>query len=226
MKDSQKVLVIGATGGTGLATMRELIDQGHQISALVRSPEKLKGWDSRLKVIRGDVMCLQDIERAMTGQDVVIVTVGISENPLLVRLFGSRKTPMCVRSLGTQNVITAMNNHGVEKLIVQSSFGVGDSRDKLSFIDRLFFKLFLKPQIEDTEKQEIIVKSSNLQWVLIQPVHLRSDSKVETILASAKGETGQSSIARRSVAKFLVQMVESSEYLRQSVALSAALVQS
>jgi len=92
---------------------------------------------------------------------------------------GSAHTPDDVRSTGTKNVINAMHIHGVPRLIVQSSYGVGETNGLLDCTDQLFFKLLLKPQIADTEQQEQIVKNSGIEWVLAQPVHL-TDSQNST----------------------------------------------
>jgi nucleoside-diphosphate-sugar epimerase len=79
---------------------------------------------------------------------------------------------MDIRSAGTRNVIAAMHRHGVRKLAVQTSFGVGETRHKLPFAYRLFFKLVLKPQIADMEHQEQMVRASGLDRVIAQPVNL------------------------------------------------------
>jgi hypothetical protein len=63
----------------------------------------------------------EDVGRAVRGQDAVVVTLGISEHPLRVRLLGSAGTPLDVRSRGTAAVVAAMRTHGVRRLVVQSS---------------------------------------------------------------------------------------------------------
>lgn len=113
----------------------------------------------------------------MSGQDAVIVTLGISENPLLTRLFGAQSTPMNIRSHGTKCVIEVMKKTGINRLIVQTSYGAGPSSQMLRFIDKLFFALFIKPQIEDTNIQDKIVRESDLDWTIVQPVHLNDELK-------------------------------------------------
>ncbi|WP_428353016.1 NAD(P)-binding oxidoreductase [Methyloprofundus sp.] len=139
----------------------------------------------------------------MTGQQVVIVTLGISENPIRVRFFGTASTLNNVRSAGTRNVITAMRKHGVQRLVVQSSYGVGETRGLLRFVDQLFFSLILKPQIEDTEIQEQVVRDSGVDWVIAQPVHLTDEDSSTIPFLSTKGETRLMKVARKSVARFL-----------------------
>jgi uncharacterized protein YbjT (DUF2867 family) len=126
-----KVLVVGATGGSGRAAVEELLSAGHDVTSFSRRASQFHAFSDRLNVFNGDAMNPGDIERAVQGHDAVIVTLGISENPFRIRLFGSSGTPMNVRSIGTRNVISAMRKHGVRKLVVQSSYGVGETRDRL-----------------------------------------------------------------------------------------------
>ena len=220
MKESQRILVVGATGGTGRATVEALVRAGHRVTAFSRNAHRLGSISERVVTMDGDATNLADVERAVRGHDAVIVTLGISENPLRVRLLGSANTPNDVRSAGTRNVIAAMRKHGVRRLVVQSSFGVGATRNHLRLVDRLFFNLLLKPQIADTEAQELEVRQSDLDWVLAQPVHLTDDDEEGLPFASAEGNVQQWKVSRKNVATFLAQAAHSSEYANQSVALS------
>jgi uncharacterized protein YbjT (DUF2867 family) len=215
-----KILVVGATGGTGKAVVARLLTQGHRVSAFARTATSLDQDSPEFRAINGDVTEQKDVEAAVAGQDVVIVTLGISENPIRVRLFGSRSTADNVRSIGTRNVISAMHKHGVRRLIVQSSFGVGETRGLLGFIDQLFFSLLLKPQIADTEIQEEVVRQSGLEWVLAQPVHLTDDETEVPPFISISGQARLMKVARKSVASFLSLAVHDSNYHGKSVAIS------
>ena len=220
MQKSQKVLIVGATGGSGRAAIEELLSAGHWVTALSRHTDGLAGISDGMTIFIGDATNQEDVDRAVRGHDAVIVTLGISENPLRVRLFGSARTPLDVRSAGTRNVITAMRKHGVRRLVVQSSFGVGETRNNLRLLDRLFFSLLLKPQIDDTEAQELEVRESRLDWVLAQPVHLTDDDTDGMPFASADGQVRKMKISRKCVARFLVQATHARDYVGQSVALS------
>jgi putative NADH-flavin reductase len=214
-----KVLVIGATGGSGRAAVQQLLTRGHQVTAFTRSGQ-LALAHANLAVLRGDATSASDVERAVRGQDAVIVTLGISENPLRVRFFGAAHTPDAVRSEGTRLVIAAMQKHDVRKLVVQTTYGVGPTRDKLGFVDSMFFKLLLKPQIEDTERQTVAVTASKLDWVLVQPVHLTNDAEAPAPFLSTDGETGGMKVSRASVGRFLADAVQDARYVRKSVAVS------
>ena len=221
-EQTMNVLVVGATGGSGRAAVEELLNAGHRVTAFSRHADTLEGLSDRLHTVNGDATDPDDVDGVVPGHDAVVVTLGITENPLRVRLFGAAKTPTDVRSAGTRNVIAAMRRHGVRRLAVQSSFGVGNTRGRLRWVDRLFFTLLLRPQIEDTEMQEQAVRESQLEWVIAQPVHLTNDASATPAFASPQGHTRTWSVSRRQVARFLRQVVEERAYLDHAVALSAA----
>ncbi|MGB5701820.1 MAG: NAD(P)-binding oxidoreductase [Polyangiales bacterium] len=222
METSKKVLVVGATGGTGRATIEALLERGHRVTAFSRHAEALEQSSERLRLLNGDATKPDDVDRAVEGHDAVIITLGITENPLRVRFFGAARTPNDVRSAGTRNVIAAMRRHGVRRLVVQSSYGVGETRDNLRWVERLFFSLLLKPQIADTEVQELEVRESGVDWVLAQPVHLTDDECAEMPFASADGQVQEWKISRQEVAQFLAMAAQTPGYVGQSVALSRA----
>ncbi len=217
-----RVLVVGATRGTGRAAVQRLLDDGHLVTAFSRNADKLDIQSDRLRRVSGDALNPRDLETAVAGHDAVIVTLGISDNPVRVRLVGPKHTPLDVRSRGTANVIAAMQLHGVRRLVVQTTFGVGTTRDRLGLLDRLFFALLLKPQIDDTELQNAEVVASDLDWVIVQPVHLTDDHKDPMPFVSTAGETGKMKVSRSSVARFLSQAAASSSYLHQSVTVSGS----
>ena len=223
MNTPQRVLVIGASGGTGRVVVEQLLSNGHDVTAFVRRTESIQTKSRRLKIVKGDAMIAKDVARAVEGQDTIIVTLGINENPLRVRLLGSKNTSLNIRSAGTRNVVQAMKKHGVSRLIVQSTFGTGQTQHLLRLFERLLFKILLAPQIEDTEKQETIVKESGLDWVIAQPVHLTGGENSELPTTSTKGLIQKWKVSRRSVARFLSEAIRTGRYLHQSVALSGGL---
>ena len=215
-----KIVVFGASGGTGRKTIEALEARGHEVTAFVRRPDSLTAAEG-LRLVQGDVMNPDDVERAVRDQDAVVVALGIRENPLLVRLRGAANTNTRVRSTGTAHIVAAMQRQGVKKLVVQSTYGVGETLGRPSLKYRLLFSLLLKPQIEDTALQEQIVRQSGLDWVLVQPVSLTDLEAPEELLASTAGEARSMNVSRTSVAGFLARAVEEERFVEKSVALSA-----
>jgi uncharacterized protein YbjT (DUF2867 family) len=219
-RTKMKVLVVGSTGGSGRAAVEHLLAAGHEVTAFSRRADSIEKRSDRLRFVNGDATNPADVERAVQGHDAVVVTLGISENPLRVRFSGPARTPMDVRSTGTRNVIAAMRKHGVSRLVVQTSYGVGETRDRLRLVDALFFELLLKPQIADTEKQNQDVVESGLEWVIVQPVHLTDAAQDEMPFVSTEGETGKMKVSRNSVGRFLASAVQEPALVRKTVSLS------
>lgn len=213
------VLVIGATGGTGRVLVDELFARGHHVTAFSRSASTLVPRPG-LTTVDGDATRAADVDAVVPGHDAVVVTLGITENPLGVRLRGARGTADDVRSRGTRTVVEAMRRHGVDRLVVQTSYGVGPTRDRLRVVDRLFFALLLAPQIADTEVQEQVVRSSGLDWVLAQPVHLKDAAVDGHVVASPDGEQAGPSIGRPQVAAVLADVAEGRHPSHVTLALS------
>lgn len=212
---------MGATGGSGRAACAALAERGHEVTAFTRGGGAAE-LPPNVRTVVGDATSVHDVDEAVRGQDAVVVALGIRENAVRVRLFGPARTPLDIRSAGTRNVIAAMKRHGIQRLVVQSSYGVGPTRDRLRFLDSILFALILRPQIADTEEQERIVEASGLEWVLAQPVHLTDDASAASPLASTDGETGKMTVSRASVGAFLAEAVTSASLVGKRVALSAA----
>lgn len=114
-----------------------------------------------------------------------------------------------------------MRQHKISRLVVQSSYGVGETRGLLGFVDQLFFSLLLKPQIEDTEVPENVVRASEMDWVIAQPVHLIDNTETGAApYISVSGETRAMKVARTSVAHFLACSSLKPDFIGKSVAVS------
>jgi nucleoside-diphosphate-sugar epimerase len=218
-----KVLVVGSTGGSGRAAVENLLSEGHEVTAFSRQALRTATRSERLHSVNGDAMNLTEVERAVQNQDAVVVTLGISENPLRVRFLGPARTPIDVRSAGTRNVISAMRKYNVRRLVVQTTYGVGETRNRLGLVDRLYFNLVLAPQIADTERQNRDVTESGLDWVIVQPVHLTDDAEYDMPFISTEGQTAKTKVSRNSVGRFLAHAVQAPTFVRKSVALSGVL---
>jgi len=205
--DARKILVVGATGGSGRAAVASLIAAGHHVSAFSRHADRLAGGLDGFVAVNGDAMDPDDVDRAVAGHDAVIVTLGIAENPIRVRTLGPKHTPIDVRSAGTRNVIDAMWAHGLDRLVVQSSYGIGATSQHLRLRDRLFFSLVVKQQMADTEVQERLVRASGLDWTLVQPVHLTDAADGPDAFVSTTGEVRTMAVARAVVGRTLSQVV-------------------
>jgi putative NADH-flavin reductase len=213
-----KILVIGATGGSGRAVCDALLERGHRVTALARRASRIEPR-AGLERVDGDATDRATLEAVIPGHDAIIVTLGISEPALRVRLRGAQGTPDDVRSRATTEIIRASRRAGVRRVVVQSSYGVGPTRNLLGLVDRVLFALMIKPQIFDSELQESLVRGSELEWTIVQPVYLTDDESDERFI-STDGITRQRRVARRGVARVHADLVEQHAMIGETVSVS------
>lgn len=215
-----KVIVFGATGRVGRAVALTLLTKGHQVTAFARDPSKLPERDE-FAVIVGDAMNADDVARAVVGHDAVVVALGDSRNPFALAVGMKRITPPNICEVGTANVIAAVKAAAIKRLVCVTSYGVGDTRDLLPPMHKRIFRwLRLREQMDDKEQQEKLVKASDLDWTLVQPVGLTDGAATGRWLASSKGRRRKRTISRIDLAAFIVGILEAGRNIRQTVVVS------
>ena len=153
------VLIVGATGQLGKLVTQTALNANHSVIAFSRRPEKLQLTHPKLRLHAGDVQAETDIDAAVTECDAVIVTIG-----------AGMSRSGTVRSAGTQNVINAMREHGVKRLICQSTLGAQESWSNLNFYWKvIMFGAIIKPVFKDHERHEQTVQDSELDWTIVRP---------------------------------------------------------
>lgn len=210
-----KVIVFGATGGTGRAVTVQALELGHEVSAFVRDPARLGPLASRLHVIQGDVLDPAAVRQAVAGHDAVVSAIGMPAS----------KTGR-LRSEGTRNIVRAMQASGVRRLVSLASLGYGDSRKTL---DRapLLFKYVIVPFIlregfADHARQEEIVKASGLDWIIVRPANLTDGPRTGRYRHgfSADDKALKLEVSRADVAEFMLHQLTSDAHLRQTPGVS------
>ncbi len=213
------IIVFGPTGGTGRALITRLLADGHTVTAFARDPSKLSPmpW---LTIVQGDAMNPADVKRAIPGHDAIVVSLGNPQLPLAVSLGARRTTPADICEMGTRNIVTALGPGSPVRVLAVTAFGAGETRDKMSLTFKILFQLFMREIMADKERQEAVLKASDLDYVLIQPVGLTDAPATGDWIASARGETRKMRISRKDVAAFIAEEIANPLYHRQTVALS------
>jgi len=202
------ILIIGATRGIGFQLLEQALMAGHTVTALVRDLEKLGKENERLNAIKGDILDLASVQHAMTGQDAVCSCIGVKPT----------RKPVTVFSLGSKNVLQAMAQSGVKKLISVTGIGVGDSRGHGGFLyDKIFQPLLLKTIYEDKDREEAGIRASEVDWIVVRPGFLTNGPmlgqyRVLTDLAGIKA----GKISRADVAHFILVELVYQSYLKQT----------
>src|SRR3990172_4412879 len=154
------VLIVGATRGIGFELLRQALEHQHTVTVLARSPHQLSINPQRIKVVKGDILDPNAVETATAGQDAVCCSIGT----------GPTWKPVAVFSEGTKNLLQAMQKHGVKRLICVTGIGAGDSKGHGGFLyHRIFNPLLLRSIYADKDRQEALIKASNVDWVIVRP---------------------------------------------------------
>ncbi len=161
-----KLLVLGASQGTGALAVERALAHGHEVTAFARSPQKLTLEHPKLHKLAGDFHNDASVTAAIAGHDAVIITASAT------KLAAFKDEPQYF-SKGTAFAIAGMKRHGVKRLVVLSANGTGDSRQLLPWIARkLMLDWLLKIPYADHEVQERQVRESGLDWVIARPGRL------------------------------------------------------
>lgn len=210
------ILIIGASRGIGLATLKAALKAGHTVRALARSAAGIPVTDPNLVKIGGDALDPAAVRSALQGVDAVIQTLGVSPSPELffkpTRLFSD----------ATRVLVGAMEETGVKRLVCLTGFGAGDSRYRGGILYNAAFHFFLARVYDDKDVQERIVQESGLDWTIVRPVILTNGPFTGTYRALVDPrEWGCGFITRADVADFLVKQIGDDAYLRKTPVLTS-----
>jgi putative NADH-flavin reductase len=199
-----KLLIIGASRGIGLETVKAALRDGHRVRALARSATSIPIENPDLEKLSGNALDSDTIRNALEGVDVVIQTLGVDIS--LRAIF----EPTTLFSRSTRILVDAMKAAGVNRLVAVTGLGAGDSRGHGGILyDAVVFPLLFKRVYDDKDVQEWIIRSSGLDWTIVRPGLLTNrpaTGRYRVLTASKDWRFG--AISRTDVADFLVRQVD------------------
>jgi len=196
------VLIIGASRGIGLETLKRALNAGHRVRALARSASSIPVSHPDLEKITGDALDRGTVNQALTGVDVVVQALGVAASPEIIF------KPVRLFSEATRVLVAAMEATGVKRLICVTGFGAGDSRNKGGFLYNMAFNLFLGRVYDDKDVQERIIRKSALEWLIARPVILTNGPQTGSYRVLVDPNDWRCGfISRADVADFLVKQI-------------------
>jgi len=199
-----KLLVIGASRGIGLETVKAALRAGHSVRALARSAASVPIQNAGLDKVSGDALDSDTIRNALEDVDVIVQTLGVDFSPRAI----FEHTTLFSKS--TRILVDAMKAAGVKRLIAVTGLGAGDSRGHGGLLyDAVLFPLLLKRVYDDKDVQEWIIRSSELDWTIVRPgllTDMPATGRYRILTASKDWRFGV--ISRADVADFLVRQVD------------------
>ena len=204
-----RILVTGATGGTGREIVREALAKGYKVNALALSAAHAAPLLPGADIIQGDALDGEAVAKALAGCDAVISALG-------TKLALLHKETLL--STATRVLIDEMHKKAITRLLCITGIGAGDSRGHGGFLyDHIAQPLLLSSTYEDKDRQENEIRKSGLDWTIVRPTNLTDDPATDNIRALTDlTDFHGGSIARADVAHFLITELEDRRWACQS----------
>lgn len=204
-----KLAVFGATGGTGKEILSQAISKGYEISALVRDPSRLRKTDAeKVHFVVGNVLNQNEVVETINDTDAVIVCLGHSAD-----------SPENTVSEGTKNIIQAMEENNLRRLVVVTSLGVGDSKNQVPLAFKIMMTTVLRKVMADKENQEKAVRESGLDWIIVRPGGLTDEPAKGDIIVGTEDSIIAGSISRADLAVFVLEQIIEDQFIHKAVAI-------
>jgi uncharacterized protein YbjT (DUF2867 family) len=200
-----KVLVIGATGGTGAHAVRKALAAGHEVTAFARNPDAVTERHPKLRVAKGDARDAASLDAAVEGQDAVLIAFGarsFKEHDLQETLM--------------RHLVPALQKHGVKRVVHLSAWGAGDSAQHTKFAFRVIQKTLLRRIWPDKERGEQLLLAAGLDYVNVRPGRLLDTPARGGVRAAMEPGDMKPELTREDTAEFMVAQLTSDTWLRKS----------
>lgn len=210
-----RLTVLGATGGVGRHIVRHALDDGHQVTALVRDPAKLGIDHPGLTVVTGSALDPAAIEPALDGADALLSGMGA----------GSRKDPLNPASNSAGAAIDAMKATGVRRIVTVSAAPLNRTGDGQTLLARTVFARLLWAVLgdvyRDLERMERHLADSGLDWTAVRPPKLHDKPGTGRYRKLVDAGPPGNSIARADVASAMLDFVTDESTIGHAVGVSA-----
>ncbi|MCA9401655.1 MAG: SDR family oxidoreductase [Candidatus Omnitrophica bacterium] len=207
-----KIIIFGASGGTGLQLIEQALESGHEVTAFVRNVNKIGVQNERLHIVQGDVLDADRVKQVLKDQDAVLCALG-----------APAKDKSGLRAKGTKNIIDAMNAAGIKRLVCLGSLGYGDTYEKLPLLFKwIIVPFILRQAFLDHEAQEKMIKESRLDWIIARPGNLTDGPKTGQYIhgTDVMDKKIKIKISRADVAGFMLRQLTDNTYLHKTPGLS------
>lgn len=207
----KKIIVFGATGGTGKEVVKQALEKGYEVTAVVRNPSRFDLQHQHLKIIKGDVLQTLTFEKEIAGKEAVVSCLGASSNT----------KPTTLYSEGIKNIISAMNKAKVKRIVCISA-GALYTNEEMGFFIRLLTKIvlqrILKNLYSDMRLMEAEIENSQLDWTIVRPPMLKNKPLTGKYRIAVNSHVRRPfSISRADLAQYMLSSIENSQTYKAKV---------
>lgn len=215
-----RILLLGATKGLGKEILKEALSLGFEINCLVRNTKKFPVEQNNIRVFEGDATSSIDLENAVQDSKIIISTLNVMRKNLFP--WSNITNDKNTISKSSKNIIEISKRKKVKHLISVSAWGVNESLDQIP----IWFKLLIKnsnlkyPYIDHGKSEKLLV-NSNLNWTILRPSALVNFLNNHQVKESISLKNKPSLIiSRKSLAKFIINIVDKKNYYNKIVTVS------
>lgn len=203
-----KIIVFGATGGVGRSVVEQALEQGYEVTAFVRTPDKLKVTGEKLTVVQGDAFHVEQVAAAIAGHEAVVSCLGSNQ--------GMKKSA----DLQTmaKNIVAGMQQHGIKRIVYTASAGIND---ELPGIGGKLMMGVLKQVLIDHRAAVDAIQEAGLTYTIVRPMGLTNDSFSGQYRESEESVPSKSkTIPRADVAHFILKALGDATYENKSIGIA------
>ncbi|KAK4943928.1 hypothetical protein LTR10_016644 [Elasticomyces elasticus] len=223
-----QIFVIGATGRTGQLVVEEALKQGHTVTALARKPTNTLPQHENLTIATGDPCKASDVEtalRRLNASTPVMIISTLGQTRASGNSWAAPTSPPRLMDASAQAVLAACqavrDSVTVQKIVVMSMFGVGDSFTQLNFLMRFVMRHSNMAQtLEDQNLVDGTVRANgSVPFVLVRPAMLTfgDAAPIKVHGGEGKGAGFMPSVSAKSVARFMVEAAANGEFDNKTV---------
>jgi putative NADH-flavin reductase len=207
MEVIMRLFVLGGSGGIGRQMIDQAIKRGDQVTAFVRSPEKLGPQREGLTTRRGDPRNAAELAEALPGHDAVLSMLG-PPGP----------GPTTIMREGARSTVAAMQAVGMRRLLVVSAAVLFDGA---GIIVGLMRRTLLRNIAQDSAEMERIVMTSGMDWTIARPPRLTNGPLTRRYkVEDGRMPRGKWIVSRADVADFLLDELHQGKYMHRIVGMA------
>jgi len=210
-----KIVVFGASGRMGIKVVEQALEAGHTVTAFLRTPSKIVLQHPKLTLFQGDVIDASAVEKAIAGQEVVFSVLG----PTRPSAPGTTN----MMETAAQNIVAAMQKHGIRRIISTTGAGVPQPEDHPKVADHLvnlMLNLLEKNFVLDASANVKVIQASGLEWTIVRFPRVIDGAHTRKYRVAYIGKDSGTQISRADGADFVLKELTEKKWLRKAPVVS------
>ena len=205
-----RVALFGATGFVGNTVLEELLRCGHQVTALARTPDRVAARPG-LTVFAGDAGDPAAVARVVSGAEAVISCLGTPRK---------EKKPVDFLASATRNIIGAMKQSHLERLVAISGAGITIPGERKPFphnaISALVGVLARKVVAAKQHEFSVLQESAGIAWTAVRPTRVVDGPATDRLRVEVDAGRMGMQVTRGDLARFMVGQLTDQTYIRRA----------